>query len=143
MTKYLNNQIIVIDTRFRNKDILNQNNANFTVKISNNNNSLKNINKIELVSMNFPEFQEAPELYYNVNDTVKNNSHFKVIVNSTEYFIQLENIFYNKTQLINNINTLMNDNINVIENLDITFKIENNKTIIECTNPLDISLNFE
>ena len=55
MTKYLNNQIIVIDTRFRNKNIIYQDNANFTVKISNNNNNcLKNVNKIKLVSMNFP-----------------------------------------------------------------------------------------
>ena len=93
MTKYLNNQIIVIDTRFRNKNIIYQDNANFTVKTSNNNNCLKNVNKVKLVSMIFPEFQEAPELYFNINDTINNNSHFSVIVNSTEHFIKLENIF--------------------------------------------------
>lgn len=88
----MENQLINIDSRFRNK-ISYPNPAKFTYFLSE---KIKNIVYIRLSSI------ELPNLYFTFSESKKNNF-FKIILDNKTYDIIIKKGFYNSGQLLNSI----------------------------------------
>lgn len=132
MSNYLNTHLLVIDTKFINKNNFNTN-TNFVIKSDGV--DKKTIKKIKLETIEFPCPKEAPELYHNFENIIKNNNSFIIIINNVEYLISVNNDYYTLITLIAEINKVINNKI-----LNTNYP---NETIILSLNNIDYKCYFE
>ena len=106
MSNYLNTHILLIDTKHIHKKKI-YTNTNFVVKSDGVNK--KTIKKISLVELEFPGPREAPELYYNFEKYIKNNSSFMITIKSIDYIIIINDNWYTLDTLVHEINLELNN----------------------------------
>ena len=138
MSSYLNTHILVIDTKFITKNNF-YTNTNFIVK--SNGINKKTIKKIKLETLEFPCPKEAPELYYNFENVIKNNNSFIITINNVEYMIKVKNNYYTLNTLIEEVNKdittkIPNELIKLVLNSDSDYKCYFESSI-------DIIIDFE
>jgi hypothetical protein len=122
----MENQIINIDSRFRNKNKY-YNPGKFTFELKK---KIKNVKYIRLTSI------ELPNLYFTFSSKKKNNF-FKIKINNIEYDIIINDGFYNSSQLLNNIQEKLNELPN---NMIINFDLANG--IVTIRGDVPFSINF-
>jgi hypothetical protein len=127
----MDNIIINIDSRFRNKQVY-TNSGKFVYNLSEN---IKNCKYIRLSSFEFPN------LYFSFTENKKNIS-FKIRLNSVNYDVLIKDGFYpSNDRLINEIREQL-EKINTLTSSHFDVNINNNNSFVTITNYTAFSLNF-
>ena len=130
---YMNVIIINIDSRFRDINKY-KNSGKFSIPIGD---RIKNVKSIKMVSFEFPRLINFLILYNTISNEIKDNSNFKIIINTITYIITVPNGHYSKEILIHNINELIE-----LQHLGLLLTIINGKVIISSTTAIVFSLDF-
>jgi hypothetical protein len=122
----MENILINIDSRFRNKNIY-PNSGNFSFKLSE---KIKDVMYIRMSSV------ELPNLYF-VFSKAKNNTTFVITVDTVDFEINIQDGFYNSTQLLRNIQDKLTS---VPGHMNIKLNLANGYVTLEST--VTFSVNF-